>query len=72
MREKKILNNVSDSYHSLCFSPIRMDELEEEPDEQELPVQGPLPYEPDDAPWKRTNDKSGVRKLYVFTKTTFE
>lgn len=40
----------------------RMDELEED-----LPVQGPLPFEPDDAPWKRTTDKSGVRKLYVLT-----
>ncbi|XP_075218925.1 rab interacting lysosomal protein like isoform X2 [Lycorma delicatula] len=29
--------------------------------EEELPVQGPLPYEPDDAPWKRSD--SGIRKL---------
>lgn len=40
------------------FFPFRMDELEED-----LPVQGPMPYEPDDAPWKRSSDKSGVRKL---------
>ena len=26
------------------------------------PVQGPLPYEPDDAPWKK-NSESGIRKL---------
>lgn len=44
-----------------------MDELEED-----LPVQGPLPYEPDDAPWKRASDKSGVRKLYVNNRTNFE
>lgn len=30
--------------------------------DDEAPVQGPLPAEPDDAPWKRT---SGIRKLYV-------
>ncbi|GBP13998.1 RILP-like protein homolog [Eumeta japonica] len=29
-------------------------------DEDEAPVQGPLPAEPDDAPWKR---QSGIRKL---------
>lgn len=38
---------------------------EENPDDEDPPVQGPLPYEPDDAPWKKTNETSGVRKLYV-------
>lgn len=33
--------------------------------EEDLPVQGPLPYEPDDAPWKRASESSGVRKLCV-------
>lgn len=28
----------------------------------DLPVQGPLPYEPDDAPWKK-HSESGIRKL---------
>lgn len=38
-----------------------MEEMEEDP-----PVQGPMPYEPDDAPWKkREHDTSGVRKLSV-------
>ncbi|KAK6636560.1 hypothetical protein RUM43_010222 [Polyplax serrata] len=32
-------------------------------DDDEAPVQGPLPYEPDDAPWKRSND-SFVRKFF--------
>lgn len=32
------------------------------PPEHDAPVQGPLPYEPDDAPWKKTNE-SGIRKL---------
>lgn len=38
-----------------------MEELEEDP-----PVQGPMPYEPDDAPWKKKDhDTTGVRKLYA-------
>ncbi|CAH1640941.1 unnamed protein product [Spodoptera littoralis] len=31
------------------------------PEEEEPPVQGPLPAEPDDAPWKRN---SGIRKFF--------
>ncbi|OXU28085.1 hypothetical protein TSAR_013884 [Trichomalopsis sarcophagae] len=31
-------------------------------DEKDAPVQGPLPYEPDDAPWKKASE-SGIRKL---------
>lgn len=34
-------------------------------DDKDAPVQGPLPYEPDDAPWKKSSE-SGIRKLYVF------
>ena len=34
---------------------------DENEDPNDLPVQGPLPQEPEDAPWKR-ND-SGVRRL---------
>ncbi|KAK7585845.1 hypothetical protein V9T40_000024 [Parthenolecanium corni] len=30
--------------------------------DDELPVQGPIPFEPDDAPWKRS--ESGIRKLF--------
>lgn len=30
-------------------------------DDKDAPVQGPLPYEPDDAPWKKS--ESGIRKL---------
>ncbi|XP_034237423.1 RILP-like protein homolog isoform X5 [Thrips palmi] len=33
------------------------------PQEEELMVEGPLPQEPDDAPWKKTD--SGIRKLLV-------
>lgn len=31
------------------------------PIDEDAPVQGPLPYEPDDAPWKKS--ESGIRKL---------
>lgn len=31
------------------------------PADDDAPVQGPLPYEPDDAPWKKS--ESGIRKL---------
>ncbi|KAK4878096.1 hypothetical protein RN001_010602 [Aquatica leii] len=33
------------------------------PVEEDAPVQGPLPYEPDDAPWKRSSE-SGIRKFF--------
>lgn len=36
----------------------------ESPVEEDPPVQGPLPYEPDDAPFRRQrNQESGIRKL---------
>lgn len=34
------------------------------PPGHDAPVQGPLPYEPDDAPWKKSSE-SGIRKLWV-------
>jgi len=34
-----------------------------ETDSSERPVQGPMPYEPEDAPWKR-NETSGIRKFF--------
>ncbi|KAK9745204.1 Rab interacting lysosomal protein [Popillia japonica] len=36
----------------------------ESPIDEDAPVQGPLPYEPDDAPWKKSSE-SGMRKLFV-------
>lgn len=36
---------------------------EENLDNEDRPVQGPLPYEPEDAPWKKTESNSGIRKL---------
>ncbi|KAL0267227.1 UNVERIFIED_CONTAM: hypothetical protein PYX00_009562 [Menopon gallinae] len=32
-------------------------------EEDDAPVQGPLPYEPDDAPWKKASE-SGIRKFF--------
>ena len=47
---------------AFCFR-IECEEAQEDENEDpnDLPVQGPLPQEPEDAPWKR-ND-SGVRRL---------
>ncbi|KAF2349405.1 hypothetical protein FHG87_019839 [Trinorchestia longiramus] len=36
---------------------------EDDPDDP--PVQGPMPYEPDDAPWKRRTRESGIRKFFI-------
>ncbi|XP_037957562.1 RILP-like protein homolog [Teleopsis dalmanni] len=33
------------------------------PPSHDAPVQGPLPYEPDDAPWKKSTE-SGIRKFF--------
>ncbi|KAK0158502.1 hypothetical protein PV328_009499 [Microctonus aethiopoides] len=40
-------------------------------DERDAPVQGPLPYEPDDAPWKKSSE-SGIRKFFrkIFSETS--
>uniref|UniRef100_A0A1B0DR21 Uncharacterized protein n=1 Tax=Phlebotomus papatasi TaxID=29031 RepID=A0A1B0DR21_PHLPP len=35
------------------------------PSEEDPPVQGPLPFEPDDAPWKKSSE-SGIRKLLAY------
>lgn len=43
-------NNVDIEYDTSCVS------------NEDPPVQGPLPYEPDDAPWKK-HSESGIRKL---------
>lgn len=40
------------------------------PPGHDAPVQGPLPYEPDDAPWKKSSE-SGIRKLWVPSERDF-
>lgn len=45
---------------------IECEEAQEETAEEnfeDLPVQGPLPQEPEDAPWKRSDSDSGIRRL---------
>lgn len=37
--------------------------IKDEDEEEDRPVQGPLPCDPDDAPWKKTDSDSGIRKL---------
>ena len=53
------------TYFILCS--IECEEAVECQDEdnvnpEDLPVQGPLPQDPDDAPWKK-NESGGVRRL---------
>lgn len=43
---------------SLELEPVR-----DMPVDEDRPVQGPLPYEPDDAPWKKSSE-SGIRKFF--------
>jgi len=38
--------------------------IAEEDRNEDRPVQGPLPYEPEDAPWKKTESNSGIRKFF--------
>jgi hypothetical protein len=45
-------------WYDLCNNCIL---LRSDDEQEEGPVQGPLPLEPDDAPWKRS--ESGIRKL---------
>ena len=40
---------------------IECEEATEEEDPTDLPVQGPLPEDPEDAPWRK--NESGIRKL---------
>ncbi|XP_033329257.1 rab interacting lysosomal protein like isoform X2 [Megalopta genalis] len=51
---------VSDLEDELELYRPKPDTAEEDKD---APVQGPLPYEPDDAPWKKTSE-SGIRKFF--------
>ena len=46
-----------------CFTIYRIETLDLSDDEndEDLPVQGPLPEEPEDGPWRR--NESGIRKL---------
>ena len=43
------------------ISRIETLDNEDNADDDDLPVQGPLPEEPEDGPWRR--NESGIRKL---------
>ncbi|XP_037039328.1 RILP-like protein homolog isoform X2 [Bradysia coprophila] len=45
------------------YKPVEELKIEEKPTEEDPPVQGPLPFEPDDAPWKKSSE-SGIRKFF--------
>ncbi|XP_025406375.1 RILP-like protein homolog isoform X2 [Sipha flava] len=44
------------------YRPVEQLTESSDDEQEEGPVQGPLPLEPDDAPWKRS--ESGIRKLF--------
>ncbi|XP_065171750.1 RILP-like protein homolog isoform X2 [Atheta coriaria] len=54
---------VSDLEDELETYRPKKQEPEAPVEEDEAPVQGPLPYEPDDAPWKKSSE-SGIKKFF--------
>ena len=59
---RKLMFRISKLNVSL-FSVFRIEceEATEEENSADLPVQGPLPEDPEDAPWRK--NESGIRKL---------
>lgn len=53
---------VSDLEDELEIYRPKSRDLSPSEEEEEPPVQGPLPFEPDDAPWKKS--ESGIRKFF--------
>ncbi|XP_025837564.1 RILP-like protein homolog isoform X6 [Agrilus planipennis] len=80
-RPRFTTQELKDILHERNELKARVSDLEEEldtyrpkpkvetPVDEEAPVQGPLPYEPDDAPWKKS--ESGIRKFFrkIFSET---
>lgn len=70
---KEILNERDNLKAQICdleaelklYRPTEEDSSPEEESiaEDDPPVQGPLPYEPDDAPWKKSSE-SGIKKFF--------
>ncbi|XP_026822133.1 RILP-like protein homolog isoform X2 [Rhopalosiphum maidis] len=58
---KSRVNDLEDELSQ--FKPVEQLTISSDDEQEEGPVQGPLPLEPDDAPWKR-NPESGIRKLF--------
>lgn len=64
------INNLSEELKTFKPDQIVKEPEDDENEEQiepplgyDAPVQGPLPYEPDDAPWKKSSE-SGIRKFF--------
>lgn len=57
---KARVSDLEDELEIYCPKPA---ESMQSSTEDDTPVQGPLPYEPDDAPWKK-KQQSGIRKLF--------
>ncbi|XP_015516923.1 RILP-like protein homolog isoform X2 [Neodiprion lecontei] len=47
----------------IATSPATVTNVTPPEDDKDAPVQGPLPFEPDDAPWKKSSE-SGIRKFF--------
>lgn len=71
----ELKHRVNDLMEELAsFKPIDLNPKPEEPekaaevvedDDEERPVQGPLPCDPEDAPWKKSSDsETGIRKFF--------
>ncbi|XP_055535845.1 RILP-like protein homolog isoform X1 [Wyeomyia smithii] len=56
------VNDLEQELHA-CKYPTSFNLIKVYNENNDLPVQGPLPYEPDDAPWKR-QPGSGIRKFF--------
>ncbi|KAB0791734.1 hypothetical protein PPYR_03534 [Photinus pyralis] len=56
--------NATESKFKLVEAPVKPIPEPLTPLDEDAPVQGPLPYEPEDAPWKRTTSESGIRKFF--------
>ncbi|CAG9767797.1 unnamed protein product [Ceutorhynchus assimilis] len=64
-------SSFEDSSFGKVPSPVEEAQLYY-PLDEDAPVQGPLPYEPDDAPWKKSSSESGIRKFFrkIFTENS--
>uniref|UniRef100_T1H2A5 RH2 domain-containing protein n=1 Tax=Megaselia scalaris TaxID=36166 RepID=T1H2A5_MEGSC len=59
------LNSLKQEQNEGCESDKEEPKNASDQEEEEIdpPVQGPMPFEPDDAPWKRSSE-SGIRKFF--------
>ncbi|XP_019877849.1 RILP-like protein homolog isoform X1 [Aethina tumida] len=57
-----LMDHIENACQSLLASNKNSPVEEPSPVDEDAPVQGPLPYEPDDAPWKKS--ESGIRKFF--------